>query len=84
MPTRHRAVATVRAPADRVRAHTRHLATRIRPLDEATCLVDASDDSLTRVAQTLAGLTPDHTLDADPDVLDHLRATGRRILGATG
>ncbi|MEU9033509.1 WYL domain-containing protein [Streptomyces sp. NPDC048352] len=82
-PTRHRAVATVHAPADRV-ARSRHLATRIRPVDSATCLVDASDDSLTRIAQTLAGLTADYTLDADRDVLDHLRGAARRILHAAG
>ncbi|WP_189960695.1 helix-turn-helix transcriptional regulator [Streptomyces violascens] len=82
-PTRHRAVATVHAPADHVRAHTRNLATRIRPLDQTTCLVDASDDSLTRIAQTLAGLPADYSLDADPDVLDHLRATAHRTLHAT-
>ncbi|MGW7056660.1 helix-turn-helix transcriptional regulator [Streptomyces sp. NPDC054887] len=81
-PTRHRAVATVHAPADHVRAHTRDLATRIRPVDGTTCLVDASDDSLTRIAQTLAGLTADYTLDADPDVLDHLRTTAHRTLRA--
>ncbi|WP_262418803.1 YafY family protein [Streptomyces sp. SP2-10] len=83
-PTRHRAVATVRAPAEHVRAPTRHLATRIRPLDEVTCLVNASDDSLTRISQIRAGLTADYTLDADPDVLNHLRATAHRTLHATG
>ncbi|MFI8101163.1 helix-turn-helix transcriptional regulator [Streptomyces sp. NPDC086023] len=83
-PTRHRAVATVRAPADDVRAHARHPATRIRPLDGTTCLVDASDDSLPRIARTLAGLPADYTLDADPDVLDHLRESAQRALRATG
>lgn len=83
-PTRHRALATVDASADHVRAHTRHLATRIRPIDATTCLVDASDDSLPRIARTLAGLPADYTLDADPDVLDHLRAGARRTLHATG
>lgn len=81
-PTRHRALATVHASADHVRARTRNLATRIRPLDPATCLVDASDDCLTRIAQTLAGLPADYSLDADSDVLDHLRATAYRTLHA--
>ncbi|MFC8920106.1 helix-turn-helix transcriptional regulator [Streptomyces sp. NPDC057116] len=81
-PTRHRALATVHAPADHVRARARHLATRIRPVDGTTCLVDASDDSLTRIAQMLAGLPADYILDADPDVLDHLRATAHRTLRA--
>ncbi|GGY15110.1 helix-turn-helix transcriptional regulator [Streptomyces xanthochromogenes] len=81
-PTRHRALATVRASADLVRARTRNLGTRIRPVDEGTCVVDASDDSLTRIAQTLAGLPVDYTLDADPDVLTHLRAGANRTLAA--
>ncbi|MFJ7157377.1 hypothetical protein ACIQUQ_20805 [Streptomyces sp. NPDC101118] len=83
-PARHRVVATVRASADDVRAHARHRATRIRPLDRATCLVDASDDTLPRIARTLAGLAADYTLDADPDVLDHLREAAHRTLRATG
>ncbi|MGW6918349.1 WYL domain-containing protein [Kitasatospora sp. NPDC054939] len=81
-PTRHRAVATVHASADRVRTRARHLGTRVRPVDATTCRVDASDDSLTRIAQTLAGLPADYTLHPDPDVLDHLRAAARRILHA--
>ncbi|MEU7071345.1 YafY family protein [Streptomyces narbonensis] len=83
-PTRHRAIATVQAPADQVRTRTRNLGTLIRPVDESTCLVDASDDSLTRIAQTLAGLPADYTLDADPAVLTHLRTTAHRTLHATG
>ncbi|MCY0937140.1 helix-turn-helix transcriptional regulator [Streptomyces sp. H34-S4] len=84
-PTRYRAVATVHASADHVRAHTRGLATRIRPTADDTCLVDASDDSLTRVGQTLAALgDADYTLDADPQVLRHLRDTAHRTLRATG
>ncbi|MBW5483183.1 helix-turn-helix transcriptional regulator [Streptomyces bambusae] len=84
VPTRHRAVATVRAPAERVRARLPGLGTRLRPIDDDTCRVDASDDFLPRIAQTLAGLDADYTLDADPEVLDHLRATAARIRSATG
>ncbi|GHC32195.1 DNA-binding transcriptional regulator [Streptomyces cinnamoneus] len=83
-PTRHRAVATVRAPAASVRARTRGLGTRIRPVDDDTCLVDASDDHLPRIAQILAGLDADYTLDADPEVLGHLRDAAHRALRATG
>ncbi|MDT0447851.1 helix-turn-helix transcriptional regulator [Streptomyces hesseae] len=75
-PTRYRAVATVHAPAGHVR--TRGLATRLKPIDDATCRVDASDDYLPRIAQTLAGLDTDYTLDADPAVLDHLRRAADR------
>ncbi|RLV04654.1 DNA-binding transcriptional regulator [Streptomyces griseocarneus] len=82
-PTRYRAVATVRAPADHVRARTPGLATRLRPLDDRTCLVDASDDDLPRIARTLAGLDADYTLDAHPEVLHHLRRAAQRALRAT-
>ncbi|MFD0266393.1 helix-turn-helix transcriptional regulator [Streptomyces sp. NPDC127106] len=83
-PTRHRAVATVRAPADHVRARIRGLGPRVRPVDATTCRIDASDDSLTRIAQTLAGLDADYDLDADPDVLAHLRTAAHRLLRAAG
>ncbi|MGW1373134.1 helix-turn-helix transcriptional regulator [Streptomyces sp. NPDC002446] len=82
-PTRYRALATVHACADDIRSRTRGLATRIKDLDETTCRVDASDDHLPRIAQTLAALDTDYTLDADPEVLNHLRTTAHRTLRAT-
>ncbi|MET9324218.1 hypothetical protein ABZX75_29235 [Streptomyces sp. NPDC003038] len=51
---RYRAVATVQAAAEQVRALTRGLGTGVRPVDDTTCRVDASDDSLVRITQTLA------------------------------
>ncbi|WP_037649113.1 WYL domain-containing protein [Streptomyces flavidovirens] len=81
-PTRYRAIATVHAPVDQVHARTRGLATRLTPIDEHTCRLDASDDHLPRIAQTLAGLDWDYTLDADPEIIDHLRATAHRALHA--
>ncbi|MFJ3922204.1 helix-turn-helix transcriptional regulator [Streptomyces sp. NPDC090022] len=83
-PTRYRAVATVRAPAEQVRARVRGLGPRVRAGSADSCRVDASDDSLTRIAQTLAALDTDYTLDADPEVVRHLRETARRTLRATG
>ncbi|EST19089.1 hypothetical protein M878_43260 [Streptomyces roseochromogenus subsp. oscitans DS 12.976] len=83
-PTRYRAVATVHASADRVRARSRGLGTRLQPIDERTCRVDACDDCLPRIVQTLAGLDMDYTLDADPDVLTHRRAAAHRDLHAVG
>lgn len=81
-PTRYRAIATIHAPADHIRARTRGLATRLTPIDEHTCRLDASGDHLPRIAQTLAGLDCDYTLDADPEVIDHLRTTAHRALRA--
>lgn len=79
-PTRYRAIATVQAPADRIRA--RGLAGRLQRLTDTTCRVDASDDHLPRIAQTLAGLEADYTLEGDPAVLHHLRTTAQRTLRA--
>ncbi|MGW2813276.1 helix-turn-helix transcriptional regulator [Streptomyces sp. NPDC001415] len=80
VPTRYRAIATIHAPADHVR--TRGLATRLTLIDERTCRLDASDDRLPRIAQTLAGLDSAYTLDADPEVIDHLRAIAHHALRA--
>ncbi|MFF5449291.1 helix-turn-helix transcriptional regulator [Streptomyces sp. NPDC012888] len=81
-PVRHRAVATVRAPAAELRAAHPGLAGRLRPVDDATCRLDASDDALPRIARLLAGLDAEYTLDADPEVLDHLRHAARRLADA--
>jgi predicted DNA-binding transcriptional regulator YafY len=83
-PARYRAVATVHAPADTVRARTwGALPGRIRPVDATSCTLDVSGDYLPRIAGILTGLDCDYTIDADPAVLDHLRAAGHRTLHAT-
>ncbi|WP_328884182.1 helix-turn-helix transcriptional regulator [Streptomyces sp. NBC_00299] len=82
-PTRYRAVATVQATAEQVHARTHGLGTRVRPVDNTTCRVDASDDSLARIAQTLAILPPAYTLDADDAVLAHLRTAAQHLVRAT-
>ncbi|MFI2614913.1 helix-turn-helix transcriptional regulator [Streptomyces sp. NPDC018584] len=81
-PARYRAIATVHAPAATIRRRTWALAGRVRPLDEAICTVDCSSNHLPAIAQTLAALDVDYVLDADPDVLDHLRETTQRTLRA--
>lgn len=83
-PVRHRAVATVREPADTVRRRTWALATRIRPAGPDACTVDCSGDHLPSIAQLLAGLDADYTLDADEPVRRHLRTAARRALDAAG
>ncbi|MFH8344014.1 helix-turn-helix transcriptional regulator [Streptomyces sp. NPDC018045] len=82
-PACYRAIATVHAPAETLRRRTWALADRIQPLDENTCTVDCSSNHLTGIPQTLAALDTDYTLDADPDVLDHLRTVAHRALQAT-
>ncbi|MFF8293592.1 helix-turn-helix transcriptional regulator [Streptomyces sp. NPDC016309] len=81
-PARYRAVATVQAPAETVRARTGALADRVRAVTGTTCTLDTSSDSLTRIAQTLTALDAEYTLDADPAVTHYLRRTTRRTANA--
>ncbi|GAA0442139.1 YafY family protein [Streptomyces sp. NPDC046215] len=78
-PTRYRAIATVQAPADTVRRRTWALPGRIEPLDENTCTVDCSSNYLPGIAQTLAALDTDYTLDADSHVITYLRQEADRL-----
>ncbi len=82
-PARYRAVATVAAPADAVLARTQGLPERVTPIGTDTCTVDLSGDSLHRIAQLLAALGGITTVEADPEVLAHLRDTARRTLRLT-
>ncbi|MFD9475922.1 WYL domain-containing protein [Streptomyces nojiriensis] len=82
-PARHRAVATVHAPAVAVLARTQGLPGRVTPIDDATCTVDLSGGSLARIAQLVAALDADYTPDADPEVVGYLRAAAQRTLHRT-
>jgi predicted DNA-binding transcriptional regulator YafY len=79
-PARYHAIATIAASAETVRARTRGaLPGRLTPVDENSCTVDLSGDSLSRIAAILAGLVTDYTLQADPQVRHYLLATVGRI-----
>jgi predicted DNA-binding transcriptional regulator YafY len=79
-PTRYRALATISAPADTVRTRTwGALPARITPVDEHTCTLDLSGDWLPRIAAILASLDTDYTLDADPDIRQHLATAATRM-----
>jgi hypothetical protein len=79
-PTRFRAVATIAAPVETVRARTwGGLPGRLAVIDAHTYALDLSGDSLARIAAILTGIdAADYTLDADPDVLTHLVAVDDR------
>lgn len=77
-PTRYRVTATVHAPADHLR-NRGALPGRIVPVNATTCAVDLSSDSLAGITQHLATFDADYTLDADPDVLDHLHDAATRL-----
>lgn len=83
-PVRYRAIATLREPADAVRRRTWALAGRIQSAGPNSCTVDCSGDYLPGIAQILAGLGTEYSLDADDAVRGHLRTAARRILDAAG
>ncbi|MGK5639403.1 helix-turn-helix transcriptional regulator [Streptomyces sp. URMC 126] len=78
-PARHRAVATVRAPAETVRRRTGALPDRVRAIDENSCTVDCSGDDLPGIVRHLVALDAEYTLDADPRVGDCLRRAAERL-----
>ncbi|MER5783184.1 YafY family protein [Streptomyces mobaraensis] len=78
-PARHRAVATVRAPAETVRRRTGALPDRVTALDENSCTVDCSGSHLPGIVRNLTALDADYTLDADPEVTDYLRYAATRL-----
>ncbi|GAU69755.1 putative DeoR family transcriptional regulator [Streptomyces sp. NBRC 110611] len=82
-PSRYRAIATVQTSAQTVRARTRgEILGTITPIDQHSCTVDLSGDSLRRITTFLAAIDADYTLDADPDVRQHLRTLARRTANA--
>ncbi|MEU7648081.1 helix-turn-helix transcriptional regulator [Streptomyces huasconensis] len=78
-PARYRAVATVQAPAETVRRRTGALPDRVTSLDGNSCTVDCSGNYLPGIAQHLAALDADYTLDADPQVIAYLRRAAERL-----
>jgi predicted DNA-binding transcriptional regulator YafY len=82
-PVRYRAVATVAAPIETVRARTwGALPGRITPIDAHTCSLEMSSDSLPRIAAILAGLDADYTLATDPQVMRCLAMAADRARSA--
>jgi predicted DNA-binding transcriptional regulator YafY len=84
-PYRHELRATVPAPADVVRARLpMSIPARIQPLDAASCTVRLGADSLDELVRDVVALGPGAVLDADPDVLAHLRAVGAWLAAQPG
>jgi predicted DNA-binding transcriptional regulator YafY len=83
-PYRYTATATVPAPAAAVTARLPGVIPgRVTPLDAETTVVRLGSDSLDRLAQDVVALGPDATVHAPGEVVDHLRAVGRRLLATT-
>ncbi|WP_142049385.1 helix-turn-helix transcriptional regulator [Pseudonocardia kunmingensis] len=80
---RHTVRAVVRAPAEVVAARLpMAVPGRVQAIDGERCRVHLSSDSLDRVVQDVVALGPElEELDAPPEVREHLREVGRRLLG---
>ncbi|MGH3736621.1 MAG: helix-turn-helix transcriptional regulator [Micromonosporaceae bacterium] len=82
-PYRYTARVTVHAPAEVVQARTGALPARVTPLDENTCAVNVSDDSLERITQHLVALGADFALDTvPPELRDQLHSLAGRLTRA--
>lgn len=83
-PCRYQVTATVRLPADAVRARLpRLLPARLRPVDGGTCRLELGDDALGAVLGDLARLDADLRLEGPPETLDAIaRAAGRLVAAA--
>jgi predicted DNA-binding transcriptional regulator YafY len=79
-PHRYNVRATVHAPADMIAARTGALPGRIESLDEHSCTVNVSDDSLDYVAHHLVDLDADFTIHDDhPELRARLRELAERL-----
>jgi predicted DNA-binding transcriptional regulator YafY len=82
-PHRYNVRATVHAPADVVAARTGALPGRIESVDEQTCTVNVSDDSLDYIAHHLVDLDADFTInDGHPELRARLRELAERLYRA--
>jgi len=70
----------VHAPAETILARGHALPGRIEPLDERTCAVNVSDDSLHYIAHHLVDLDAEFTIEHGPSELrDRLRVLAQRL-----
>jgi sulfatase maturation enzyme AslB (radical SAM superfamily) len=57
---------------------------RIEPIDEQTCTVNVSDDSLEYITRHLVDLDADFSIDGPPELHDQLRRLAQRLTQAAG
>ncbi|WP_051580015.1 helix-turn-helix transcriptional regulator [Pseudonocardia acaciae] len=84
-PYRYTARAEVPASVQTVRERVPTLLPgKIEPLGADRCAVTLGSDSLDRIVRDLLALDTDVTLEADAEVLDHLRTVAHRLQAMTG
>ncbi|WP_309115902.1 YafY family protein [Saccharothrix sp.] len=82
VPTRHRVVVTVHAPAGDVERIVVHTGGTVEPVDERTCRLLMSVDDFDWPAFVLGALSADFDVVHPPELRDHLRAVGERFLAS--
>src|SRR5215831_12496460 len=82
LPTRRRIEAVVHAPGATVRGRVGQWAT-IEDMDDATCRLRMTVDNLDWPVLTLGAIGADFEVVRPPELVDHLREWGARLLRAT-
>jgi len=82
-PTRYDARVTVHAPADAVRARVPSGWGTIEPIDDRRCEYRTGDDDLDWLALRVAMLDAELEVHEPPELVERLRALGRRLGRAT-
>jgi len=84
-PHRYEARVTLHVPAEEARGRVPHWWGSIEPIDECTCEYRSGDDDVYWLAVRLSMLGGfDFEVDGPQELLEHLRAMGRRIEAAAG
>jgi predicted DNA-binding transcriptional regulator YafY len=81
---RHRAVATLHAPAEEIVQRVPWIADCVEPLDERSCTFRTSDDSLDWLALRIAGLGCDFEVHEPPQLAQRCRELSERLARAAG
>lgn len=80
---RYEAVATLRAPADEMRDRAARLWGEVEAVDENTCLFRSADVSLGWLAMRIGMLGVDFEVHEPPELVEHMRTLGERMVRAT-
>jgi predicted DNA-binding transcriptional regulator YafY len=80
--SRYEARVTVHAPADELAARRPYLAGALEPLDAHRCEYRTSDHDLDWLAIRIAMLGVDVEVHEPPELVEHIRALGKRLLRA--
>lgn len=81
-PYRYRGRFTVHAPADVVAARMPPTMAVVEPVDDSACVLSTGSNSLDELATWVAQLGVPFEVHEPPELVEHIRALGARLLGA--